>query len=112
MQIIVISWILGLGIIGINIYYLTTTFIDWILHNGLHILANVFVGIVVFPLMVVYIMSVVYLMFRKDVAITFVDNTKLDSMVQTRMETGDGDFSGMIDQVLYREELADIPLPR
>ncbi|WOG99699.1 hypothetical protein DCAR_0519054 [Daucus carota subsp. sativus] len=109
--IIVISWILGLGIIGINIYYLTTTFINWILHNGLHIIANVFIGIVVFPLMAVYIISVIYLMFRKDVAITFVEKTKLDNVVQTRMETGDRDTE-MIDQVPYREDLADIPLPR
>ena len=61
--------------------------------------------------MAVYIISVIYLMFRKDVAITFVEKTKLDNVVQTRMETGDRD-SEMIDQVPYREDLADIPLPR
>ncbi|KAL6317615.1 hypothetical protein AAG906_030368 [Vitis piasezkii] len=33
--IIVISWILGFGIIGINIYYLSTGFVDWLLHNNL-----------------------------------------------------------------------------
>lgn len=62
--------------------------------------------------MAVYIMSVIYLMFRKDVAITFVEKPKLDNMVQTRMETGEGNCSGMSDQVPYREDLADIPLPR
>ena len=35
LQIIVISWILGFGIIGINIYYLSTGFVDWLLHNNL-----------------------------------------------------------------------------
>ncbi|KAJ6735850.1 SOLUTE CARRIER PROTEIN FAMILY 11 MEMBER [Salix viminalis] len=63
--IIVISWILGLGIISINIYYLSTGFVGWLLHNNLPKVGNIFVGIMVFPLMVIYILSVAYLAFRK-----------------------------------------------
>ncbi|KAB1221004.1 Metal transporter Nramp5 [Morella rubra] len=43
--IIVISWILSLGIVGINIYYLSTSFVGWLINNNLPKVANVFVGI-------------------------------------------------------------------
>ncbi|KAG8378183.1 hypothetical protein BUALT_Bualt08G0111400 [Buddleja alternifolia] len=113
-KIIVVSWILGLGIIGINIYYLSTAFVDWLIHNDLPRVGNVFIGIIVFPLMAIYILSVVYLMFRKDKVVTFIDPTKFDPIAQTRMENGNavGDGGIELQTVPYREDLADIPLPR
>ncbi|KAK9167435.1 hypothetical protein Scep_002626 [Stephania cephalantha] len=90
-SIIVFSWIVGLGIIGINVYYLSTGFIRWITHNSLAKIANVFIGIVVFPLMAFYILSVIYLMFRKDQAVTFLDPSK-DSVagIHNRTESATG----------------------
>ncbi|XP_073021421.1 metal transporter Nramp7.2-like [Primulina eburnea] len=112
--IIVISWILGLGIIGINIYYLSTAFVGWIIHNSLPKIGNVFIGIVVFPLMAIYIISVIYLMFRKDKVVTFVEPAKFDPVTQTQMEGGHLSTSGRVEmqQVPFREDLADIPLPQ
>lgn len=112
--IIVVSWILGLGIIGINIYYLSTAFVDWIIHNSLPKVGNVLIGIVVFPLMAIYIISVIYLMFRKDKVVTFVEPAKLDPVTQTHMEGGHLSASGRVEmqQVPFREDLADIPLPQ
>nr|AKQ44366.1 natural resistance-associated macrophage protein 1h [Sedum alfredii] len=109
--IIVISWTLGMGIIGINVYYLSTTFIDWIIHNSLHIVAKVFVGLIVFPLMGVYMLSVLYLTFRKDVVETYIDPVKeVSTEMQTRMENG---ITGVqeIGTLTYRRDLADIPFP-
>lgn len=106
LQIIVISWMLGAGIIGINIYYLSTGFVVWLIGNDLPKVANVFIGILVFPLMAVYILAVIYLTFRKDAVITFVDPTKPD------MEIGaDRSRRTELNSVPYREDLADIPLP-
>nr|QCQ78390.1 nramp [Citrus trifoliata] len=108
--IIVISWILGLGIIGINVYYLSTGFVDWLIHNSLPKVGNVFIGIIVFPLMAVYMIAVIYLTFRKDTVVTFIDPTKDDPAAQTRMETGLGNPNATeLDRVHYREDLADIP---
>lgn len=110
-QIIVISWILGLGIIGINVYYLITAFVGWIIHSSLPKVANVFIGIIVFPLMALYIVSVIYLTFRKDTVITFVE-VKDDPAMQTHMEKGfvsDGQLE--LSNAPYREDLVDIPLP-
>ncbi|XP_057490522.1 LOW QUALITY PROTEIN: metal transporter Nramp7.2-like [Actinidia eriantha] len=111
--IIAVSWVLGLGIIGINIYYLSTGFVGWIIHSSLPKVATVFIGILVFPLMGVYIISVIYLMFRKDMVTTFIDPTKHDPTIQTRMEDGQGNPEGVPEsnRVPFREDLADIPLP-
>ncbi|XP_073118367.1 metal transporter Nramp6.1-like [Elaeis guineensis] len=71
--IIIFSWILGLCIIGINIYFLSTQFVEWLIHSSLPSVANVFIGIIIFPLMAVYMLAVIYLTFRKDTVVTFID---------------------------------------
>lgn len=109
MQIIVISWTLGAGIIGINIYYLSTGFVDWLLHNNLPKVGNVFIGILVFPLMAIYILAVIYLTVRKDTAVTFIVPTKNDPAAQNQMESGITNTHG--PPAPFREDLADIPLP-
>ncbi|AES72306.1 putative NRAMP family protein [Medicago truncatula] len=109
--IIIISWILGLGIIGINVYYLITAFVGWIIHNSLPKVANVFIGLIVFPLMALYIVSVIYLTFRKDTVVTFVE-VKDDPSMQTHVEKGfvnDGQLE--LSYTPYREDLADITRP-
>ncbi|XP_047068050.1 metal transporter Nramp5-like [Lolium rigidum] len=103
--IIVFSWILGLLLIGINVYFLSTSFVGWLIHNSLPKYANVLVSIVVFPLMLFYIVAVIYLTLRKDTVVTFVaDSCKTD----TEKAVG-GSYDD--EPVPYREDLADIPLP-
>ncbi|PIA47975.1 hypothetical protein AQUCO_01400519v1, partial [Aquilegia coerulea] len=108
--IIVISWIFGLCLIGINIYYLSSDFIDWLIHNKLPKVANVFIGLVVCPLMVLYVISVIYLAFRKDTAVTYVDTSKSDPIAQIQMEKGiePSDDAHTSDDIPYREDLADM----
>ncbi|KAI8537395.1 hypothetical protein RHMOL_Rhmol09G0020300 [Rhododendron molle] len=101
--IIVISWILGLAIICANIYYLSTSFVGWMIHSTLPKAATIFIAIIVFPMMVVYVGSVIYLMWRKDTVVTYIDTTKIEPA-----DTEDGEDS----IVPYREDLADIPLPQ
>ncbi|KAF8008763.1 hypothetical protein BT93_K2425 [Corymbia citriodora subsp. variegata] len=72
--IIVISWLLGVGLIAINIYYLSTGFVNWLIHNSLPKVGKVFIGILVFPLMAIYMIAVIYLTFRKDTVMTFTDD--------------------------------------
>ncbi|KAF2291357.1 hypothetical protein GH714_023192 [Hevea brasiliensis] len=113
--IIVFSWILGLGIIGINVYYLSTAFVGWLIHNHLPKVGNVFIGIIVFPLMAIYVLAVIYLTYRKDTVVTFIEPMKDDPTVQANnMEDGRVGKSNEaleMDQVPYREDLSDIPLP-
>ncbi|RYR41823.1 hypothetical protein Ahy_A08g038260 [Arachis hypogaea] len=111
-SIIVISWILGLGIIGINVYYLITAFVDWLIHNSLPKVGNVFIGIIVFPLMAIYVGSVIYLTFRKDTVQTYIE-TKDNTAMQTHVEKGFMNSNGELElnHGPIREDLADIPLP-
>ncbi|KAJ4840539.1 Metal transporter Nramp5 [Turnera subulata] len=107
--IIAVSWILGLGIIGINIYYLSTGFVDWLIHNNLPKVGNVLIGILVFPLMAVYLLSVIYLTFRKDTVVTFIEPMKNDL---ASIENGlpEVNLAQQMDRsVPYRQDLADIP---
>lgn len=105
MQIIVISWILGIGLMGINIYFLSTSFFGWMIHSSLPKVATVFIGIIVFPLMAIYVIGMVYLVFRKDTVVTFIEPTKLET------DHNKNDTSPGSDQVPYREDLAEIPVP-
>ncbi|KAI6689421.1 hypothetical protein NL676_026249 [Syzygium grande] len=108
--IIVISWILGVGLIVINIYYLSTGFVGWLIHNSLLKVANVFIGILVFPLMAIYIIAVIHLTFRKDTVVTFTDDP-VKHTTSTAVEHGYGNSGNSGDQLPYREDLADIPFP-
>ncbi|KAF2296698.1 hypothetical protein GH714_001322 [Hevea brasiliensis] len=111
--IIIFSWIVGLLIIGINVYYLSTGFVGWLIHNNLPKVGNVFIGIIVFPLMAIYVLAVIYLTFRKDTVETFIDPTKNDPVVQANMESGTRKSGDELEvhQVPYREDLAHVPLP-
>ncbi|KAG6508627.1 hypothetical protein ZIOFF_034007 [Zingiber officinale] len=79
-SIIVVSWVLGLGVIGINIYYLSTSFITWIIHSSFPKPVTVLIGVIVFPAMAFYVISLIYLMFRKDRTVTF--DEKLEVSVE------------------------------
>lgn len=85
----------------------------WLIGNHLPKVANVFIGIVVFPLMAVYILAVIYLTFRKDRVVTYIEPEKNDPMAQAHMESGLNNYFGPGDvaPVPFREDLAHIPLP-
>lgn len=111
LQIIIISWILGLGIIGANMYFLSTSFVKWLIHSSLPKVANVFIGTIVFPLMAVYIISTIYLTFRKDTVKIYTETKNIDT-VQRHVEKGTLDNDQLeLRNAPYREDLASIPLP-
>ncbi|XP_042432886.1 uncharacterized protein LOC122019489 [Zingiber officinale] len=109
--IIVVSWILGLLRVAINIYFLSTSFVSWLIDSSLPAIANVLINIIVFPLMVVYILTVIYLTFRKETEVTFVD--PLNSS-HVNIESGglfQVDGMSRFEVAPVREDRADIPLP-
>ncbi|KAK2976022.1 hypothetical protein RJ640_011809 [Escallonia rubra] len=112
--VIVLSWILMLGMSGINIYYLSTGFVHWLVHNNLPKAGKVLIGILVFPLMAIYILTLLYLMFRKDTVVTFVEPLKLEPVGQMHMEGGHGNADGVSEQnhVPFGEDLSDTPFPK
>ncbi|RRT86138.1 hypothetical protein B296_00000432 [Ensete ventricosum] len=85
-------------------------FVDWIIHSSLPKAVTVLIGIVVFPFMAIYILAIIYLTFRKDTAVTFVDKS---ASSQIEMENGmpRSDGNRGTEVVPYRVDLAAIPLP-
>lgn len=71
-QLLVVAWIVGWCIIVVNIYYLCSGFVSWLVHNSLPKIASIFIGIVVFPLMALYTVSILYLTFRRDKKVTYI----------------------------------------
>ncbi|CAN6476119.1 unnamed protein product [Victoria cruziana] len=112
MFIVIVSWILGFLIIGINVYYLSIGFVDWLIHNNLPKVGSIFIGIIVFPLMGLYVAAVVYLTIRKDKVVTYVDRAKVDQLENNVRSDKELEASEAMDhEVPYREDLADIPFP-
>ncbi|KAG6536473.1 hypothetical protein ZIOFF_001531 [Zingiber officinale] len=109
--IIMVSWILGLLRVAINIYFLSTSFVSWLIDSSLPAVANVLISIIVFPLMAVYILAVIYLTFRKETKVTFVD--PLNSSHVNIESGGSFQVDGMSRSEVapVREDRADIPLP-
>ena len=74
-----ISWSLGVGMTGFNVYYLSTAFVGWQIHNKFPKVATVFIGIMVFPLTLMYILSVrntgrfvLYFIMRKYTSVSYI----------------------------------------
>lgn len=74
---LVVAWIVGWCIIVVNIYYLSSGFGTWLVHNSLPKIASIFIGIVVFPLMALYTVSILYLTFRRDKKVTYIAPAEL-----------------------------------
>ncbi|VAI42939.1 unnamed protein product [Triticum turgidum subsp. durum] len=105
---VIIAWALSVALIIVNTYFLVWTYIDWLAHNHLPRYTSAPVFVVVFALMAAYLVAVVYLMFRKDMVVTYVP---VAERVQGQAEAGrapvlasgaDGD-----QPMPYRKDLAD-----
>ncbi|KVH99588.1 Natural resistance-associated macrophage protein [Cynara cardunculus var. scolymus] len=112
--IIIASMILSFELPFALIPLLKFTFVDWLIHSTWPKVANVFIGMLVFPIMAIYILSVIYLMLRKDVVVTFIEPPKFDPNAQAVMEGGQNGVDRRMESMNapYREDLADIPLPQ
>ncbi|KAG7578852.1 NRAMP family, partial [Arabidopsis thaliana x Arabidopsis arenosa] len=60
-----LTWIIRLLIMGINIYYIVTSFIKLLLHSHMKLVAVIFCGILGFAGIAIYLASIAYLVFRK-----------------------------------------------
>jgi len=68
----VVAWLIGCSMITINLYYMTTGFGKWLVHNTLPMVAKVFIALLVFPLMALYIGGIIYLAVRRNKKVTHI----------------------------------------
>jgi hypothetical protein len=57
---------------GINTYYLTTEFGKWLVHSSLPKVVSIFIGLILFPLMALYVVVIFYLAFRREKKVTYM----------------------------------------
>lgn len=98
----VATWIIGSLIMTINIYYLMTGFIKFLLHSHLKLVDAVFLGIFGFSGMAVYLAGIIYLVFRKN-----KEATHLMALTtpESRQTTNESDS-------LPREDIVSMQLPQ
>uniref|UniRef100_A0A2N9IEX1 Uncharacterized protein n=1 Tax=Fagus sylvatica TaxID=28930 RepID=A0A2N9IEX1_FAGSY len=98
----VATWIIGSLIMTINIYYLMTGFIKFLLHSHLKLVDAVFLGIFGFSGMAVYLAGIIYLVFRKN-----KEATQLMALTtpESRQTTNESDS-------LPREDIVSMQLPQ
>ncbi|XP_020867475.1 metal transporter Nramp6 [Arabidopsis lyrata subsp. lyrata] len=61
-----VTWIIGGLIMGINIYYLVSSFIKLLLHSHMNLAAIVFLGLLGFSGIAIYLAAIGYLVLRKN----------------------------------------------
>lgn len=103
-----ITWIISLLIMAINTYYIVTGFIKLLLHSGLKTVSIVFAGIFGFSGMLVYVVAILYLVFRKNRKST--EPSLLDAEVGQRCNSSGTEINNSI-YVLPREDIASMQLP-
>ncbi|TYI26682.1 hypothetical protein ES332_A05G128700v1 [Gossypium tomentosum] len=101
-----ITWIIGSLIMGINIYYLMTNFIQLLLHNHWELVAVVFLGIFGFSGVAIYLAAIAYLVFRPN-----KEATQLLALTSENQHMVD-DAGNTSMYCLPREDIVSMQLPQ
>ncbi|KAH7435624.1 hypothetical protein KP509_06G072200 [Ceratopteris richardii] len=111
----IMTWVIGCGIMAINLYYLSTAFYQWLVSdNELVKGIQVLVGVIGFSTMLVYILAICYLAFRTEKEVTYL----LSSAESCRMNnTENGVDNNELELhgpfgMLPREDLVNMQLPQ
>ncbi|ESW07809.1 hypothetical protein PHAVU_010G160800 [Phaseolus vulgaris] len=102
-----VTWIIGSLIMGINIYYLVTSFVKLLLHAELRIVTTVFLGILGFSGVALYMGGIAYLVFRKNTKTTYI--LTFSTSEDQNMANEQGDVSMYC---LPREDIVSMQLPQ
>ncbi|KAF7135769.1 hypothetical protein RHSIM_Rhsim08G0206700 [Rhododendron simsii] len=97
------TWFIGALIMGINIYYLATSFVKLLLHSHMKVVGKVFCGILGFSGMLVYLAAIAYLVFRKNKEATHILAITSTESQGMGNELGDS---------LPREDIISMQLPQ
>ncbi|CAH8381181.1 unnamed protein product [Eruca vesicaria subsp. sativa] len=89
-----VTWVIGGLIMGINIYYLVSSFVKVILHGHMKLVAIIFLGILGFSGIAIYLAAIGYLVLRK--------NREPSTLASSNSQTAD---------TLPRENIVNVQLP-
>nr|BAX09095.1 natural resistance-associated macrophage protein [Cryptomeria japonica] len=114
LPITVLTWLLGLAIMVINIQYLVTSFVKWLIHNKLPKVGVAFIGILGFAGMIAYLGGILYLAFRKDKEVTYLLPLEESIAIESNCTQGynkDAELHGPFGAI-PREDIVSMQLPR
>ncbi|ERM99240.1 hypothetical protein AMTR_s00092p00132440 [Amborella trichopoda] len=107
-SLMVVTWIIGSAIMVINVYYLVTGFVKFLIKGELSIVATVFVGILGFSGMAMYLAGVAYLVIRRDQKVTYLLSPEAPCLVRgDDTQAGNGEIVA-----LPREDIVSMQLPQ
>ncbi|XP_010497303.1 PREDICTED: metal transporter Nramp1-like [Camelina sativa] len=78
-----LTWVIGGLIMGINIYYLVSSFIKLLIHSHMKLGLVIFCGILGFAGIAIYLASIGYLVFRKNKEATPLLSSRNSQNVET-----------------------------
>lgn len=107
----VLTWAIGSFIVVINTYFLITSFVKLLLHSGLSTVSQVFSGISGFLGMLIYIASILYLVFRKNRKYTLQLLQQRDSEHGVAGHITGTEGEGSLGH-LPREDISSMQLPQ
>lgn len=97
------TWFIGSLIMGINVYYLTTSFVKLLLHSHIKVVGKVFCGILGFSGLLVYLTAIAYLVIRKN-----KEATHLLALTSTESR----EMGNELSDTLPREDIVSMQLPQ
>lgn len=94
-----VTWILSTVIMGINIYFFSTSFISWLVHSELPRILSAIISTLVFPFMAAYIAALIYLVFKKVNVSVPLPTTSVSSETEVEEVRSQDD---KVDDILVR----------
>eukprot|EP00246_Nothoceros_aenigmaticus_P010016 TRINITY_DN26305_c0_g1_i1.p1 TRINITY_DN26305_c0_g1~~TRINITY_DN26305_c0_g1_i1.p1 ORF type:complete len:384 (-),score=55.64 TRINITY_DN26305_c0_g1_i1:336-1418(-) len=112
----VTTWLIGFAIMTVNIYYLSTAFVKWLIDFDIHVAVKSIIGIAGFSGILFYLAGICYLAFRTDREVTYllpVDENQASSRAQED-PNGDPNEVELYGAVgtLPREDIVSMQLPK
>ncbi|GLJ37285.1 hypothetical protein SUGI_0756240 [Cryptomeria japonica] len=81
----IFAWIVGTALIAINMYYLSVGFLASLIHNNLPKVASIFIQLLVFPLMLAYVVGIMFLVIRRNKETTYIEPAEHKKVVQIKV---------------------------
>ncbi|KAH7866287.1 hypothetical protein Vadar_018219 [Vaccinium darrowii] len=97
------TWFIGSLIMGINVYYLATSFVKLLLHSHIKVVGKVFCGILGFSGLLVYLAAIAYLVIRGN-----KEATHLLALTSTKSR----EMGNELSDTLPREDIVSMQLPQ
>lgn len=72
LQVTVLTWIIGFAVMLINIYFVSSALLQWLLHSGISTSSRVLLGLSGVAGILIYLGAIIYLALRTDREVTYL----------------------------------------